>query len=105
MRKTGSQDDGWSALLYPNSAQGALPNHTDAASQSARVFLTVVALPGKESFYLSKILMASALFSPPHCSEAGALGESAGLHPTSQAAYTQQLTSGWSRQPSIQFLP
>ena len=88
MQKTRSQDDGWSALLYPNSAQGTLPSSTDAASQSARVFLTVVALPGKEGFYLSKILMSSGLLSQPHCSEVGARGESAGLHPTSQAAYT-----------------
>ena len=88
MQQTRSQDDDWSALLYPNSAQGTLPSSTDAASQIAWVFLTVVALPGKESFYLSKTLMSSGLLSQPHCSEVGARGESAGLYPTSQATYT-----------------
>ena len=88
MWKTRSQDDGWSALLYPSSTQGALPSSTDATSQSAWIFLTVVVLPGKESFYLSKILISFALYPQPHCSEVGALGESAGLHPTFQAAYT-----------------
>lgn len=38
-------------LLHPNSAPGALPRRTDAASQSGQVFLTVVTVPGKEGFY------------------------------------------------------
>lgn len=41
----------WDALLHPNSKPRAPPSSADAGCQRARIFLTVVILPGKESFH------------------------------------------------------